>query len=217
MNRCLVSNLYSLCVLRNNTSLYSPWKSDAFSHPQHLSLQLQDAGLDSFVAADKTCKVSVEKVRGRERKEEGWALLCKSQHQDEVDSEIHTAWPMDNLCPLKKGTDKALAFSSALSACQHSSSSSWARTSARADSSVSLQSCAAMSWYWRWSGTRAQHRVRSSSLLVRVQIYISQRFLLRSEKRLLCCLSAQLLHSSWFTMRGFKLLHTLSQRKGFLN
>lgn len=96
-----------LCVLRNNTSLYSPWRSDAFSHPQHLSLQLQAAALDFFVAADKTCRVSVEKFGGRERKDECYCVRANTKMRWTVKFILPDLWAV--LAPWRNGQTKFLA------------------------------------------------------------------------------------------------------------
>lgn len=50
-------SLFLHVPVKKNAGFYSPGRSDASSHPQHLSLQLQDVALDFFVAADKTRKI----------------------------------------------------------------------------------------------------------------------------------------------------------------
>lgn len=85
-----------LCVLRNITSLYSPWRSDAFSHPQHLSLQRQDAALDFFVAAEKTCMISVQKFRERGGMREAESYCVRASTKMDSD-------PKESLGPQRSG------------------------------------------------------------------------------------------------------------------
>lgn len=142
-------------------------------------------------------------------------LLCKSQHQDKVDSEIHTAWPLGSPCPLKKWTDKA--FSSALSAWQQFQQQlSQDQCQSRLICLPAELCCHVLllEVIWgKYSAQRVKFLFAAEGTDLHKPVVFAQ---LREEITLLS--SAQILHSSWCTRRGFKLLHyiqPLSTRKGF--